>query len=104
VALVIVELDVALTVVGSSPQVQVAVGLVVTIWLAIAGAPQPPRRSILSAPRALLGILAVHGTLFTAIPAPLASIAATRHIDDEVWRIHWRGRLDECSPVSSTCW
>jgi len=87
VAACIVELNVVFRVVWCSPQVQVAVGLVVTIWLAIPRAPEPPRRAILSAPCAELGVLAVHGTSLTAASASLAAVAGASDINDEVWCI-----------------
>jgi len=91
----VVKLNIAGAVVRCIPQVQVAVGLVVAIWLAVWLAPEPPRRAVGSAPCALLGVLRVHCTFFTAPAASLAPIVRSGHIDDEMRCIQWTSRLDE---------
>jgi len=83
-----------------APQVQVAIRMVISIWLAIPGAAQPPWAFICRAPRALLGTLRVH----REAGATSAAILRPSDIDDPMWGTQRSGGLDESLPILLGPW
>lgn len=94
VAIVVVELDVVHA--GRvTPQVQIAIGLVVSIGFAVHSASKPPTRTICCPPCGLLWLWRPHGVF----GATATSILRTGDVHDEVRRAQRPCRVKERLPI-----
>jgi hypothetical protein len=98
VAPVVIKCDAVLAVICS--HIQVAIGFIVTVWLTILCAAEPPFRAISCAPRLLLSDTRVHGM----ICASTTTVRGICDIDNEVWSIEWFGRSKESLPIIAGGW
>jgi len=82
------------------PQVQVAIGMVVSVGLTVPTAAEPPWRSIRGSPSPLRRDTNIHWTSCT----PSTTILGPGDIDNPMRASQWFGRVNEDLPVCSGCW
>ena len=79
------------------PQVQIAVGIVVSVGLTVPRASEPPWSAIHSCPCALVVVFRVHGVS----SATTTAVGGASDIDDPVWSPERPCRSQEGLPVAS---
>jgi hypothetical protein len=95
VAISVVEGDHILISRLAMPQIQKAIGAIVSIWLVVACAPQPPWGAIGGLPGLLVLVFAVHWIAC----ATAAATAWTGDVDDPVGSTKWLCRCKKGLPV-----
>jgi len=98
VAFSIVEGDAVLVGWLDFAQTEETVGSIVTTWLFVLGAAQPPSRTIRCSPTLLVRILRVHGVGGAAT----TTILWAGNVHDEVRMSNWASGIQEGSPIGST--
>jgi hypothetical protein len=82
------------------PQIQITIGMIVSVWLAVPAASEPPSRAIRCPPRLLLLHLMVHRVRGTST----ATILRAGDINDPMGMAEGTCRVDKGLPILTGSW